>query len=81
VRDGETGYLVPVGDHEQLAQHIVSLLLDQESAGEMGDSGRRRVNEKFSSAKQLQNVESLYTELLTSSTPAWVSRLSRVDPN
>jgi len=78
---GETGYLVPVGDHEQLAQHIVSLLLDQESAGEMGDSGRRRVNEKFSSAKQLQNVESLYTELLTSSTPAWVSRLSRVDPN
>ena len=78
---GDTGYLVPVGDHEQLAQHIVSLLLDQEGARSMGESGRRRVNEKFSSAKQLQNIESLYTELLTANTPAWVSRLSRVDPS
>ena len=78
---GDTGYLVPVGDDDQMAQHIISLLMDQEGAGSMGESGRRRVNEKFSSLKQLQNVESLYTELLTSSTPAWVSRLSRVDPS
>ncbi len=78
---GETGYLVPVGDHEQMAEHIISLLSDPESARSMGESGRRRVNEKFSSLKQLQNVESLYTELLTSSVPAWTSRLSRVDPN
>jgi L-malate glycosyltransferase len=61
---GETGYLVPVGDHAQLAEHIISLLLDQESAGSMGESGRRRVNEQFSTVKQLQNVESLYNELL-----------------
>jgi glycosyltransferase involved in cell wall biosynthesis len=78
---GDTGYLVPAGDDEQMAQHIISLLVDQESARSMGESGRRRVNEKFSSLKQLQNVESLYTELLTASTPAWVSRLSRVDPS
>jgi len=56
-------------------------LLDQESAGSMGESGRRRVNEKFSTVKQLQNVEGLYSELLMTSTPAWVSRLSGVDPN
>jgi len=78
---GDTGYLVPVGDHDQMAQHIISLLLDRESARSMGDSGRRRVSEKFSSLKQLQNVENLYTELLTASTPAWISRLSRVDPS
>ncbi len=77
---GETGYTVPPGDHERMAQHIVSLLLDQETARSMGESGRRRVNEKFSTVKQLQNVESLYTELLTARTPAWESRLSRVDP-
>ena len=68
---GETGYTVPPGDHERMAQHIVSLLLDQETARSMGESGRRRVNEKFSTVKQLQNVESLYTELLTARTPAW----------
>lgn len=78
---GETGYLVPVGDPDQMAEHIISLLSDPEGARSMGESGRRRVNEKFSSLKQLQNVESLYTELLTSKIPAWTSRLSRVDPN
>lgn len=78
---GDTGYLVPAGDHDQMAEHIISLLSDPENASSMGESGRRRVNEKFSSLKQLQNVESLYTELLTSSVPAWTSRLSRVDPN
>jgi L-malate glycosyltransferase len=79
--DGETGYLVPAGQHEQLADYIISLLRDPDSARSLGESGRRRVNEKFSSLKQLQNVESLYTELLTSSVPAWTSRLSRLDPN
>lgn len=78
---GDTGYLVPVGDHEQMAEHIISLLLDQEGANSMGESGRQRVNEKFSTVKQLQNVESLYAELLKSSAPSLVSRLSRVDPN
>jgi glycosyltransferase involved in cell wall biosynthesis len=78
---GETGYLVPAGQHEQLADYIISLLRDPDSARSLGESGRRRVNEKFSTLKQLQNVESLYTELLTSSVPAWTSRLSRVDPN
>ena len=61
---GETGYVIPAGAHDQLAHHVIELLSDPESARSMGEAGRRRVNEKFSSAKQLQNVESLYTELL-----------------
>ena len=64
---GTTGYLVAAGDHDQMAEHIISLLLDQESARSMGDSGRRRVNEMFSCVRQLQNVESLYNELLKQS--------------
>ena len=78
---GETGYLVPAGDHDQLADHIVSLLLDHETASSMGESGRRRVNEKFSTARQFQNIEGLYAELLGVSGPALVSRLSRLDSN
>lgn len=78
--EGETGYTVAAGDDERMARHIISLLSDSEKARSMGESGRWRVHEKFSTAKQLQNVESLYTELLTSSAPAWESRLSRVDP-
>jgi L-malate glycosyltransferase len=75
---GETGYLVPPGDHEHMAQHITSLLLDPQIARAMGERGSQVVNEKFSSLKQLQNVESLYGELLKLSNPGWVSGVQRV---
>lgn len=78
---GETGYIVPAGDHERLGEHIISLLLNPEQAHRMGEYGRRVVNEKFSCLKQLQNVESLYNELLEVSIPGWLSGLPRVDPN
>ena len=65
VVQGETGYLVPAGDDRQLADHVTALLLNPENARAMGERGRRIVNEKFSSLRQLQNIESLYTELLT----------------
>lgn len=81
VVDGETGYIVAPGDHERMAQHIISLLQDPENARSMGASGQRVVNEKFSCLRQLQNVESLYNELMKLSNPGWVSELSRVDPN
>jgi glycosyltransferase involved in cell wall biosynthesis len=78
---GESGYLVPAGDHERMGDHIASLLLEPEKARAMGERGRQLVSEKFSSLKQLQNVESLYNELLKLSNPAWVSGVQRVDPN
>ena len=64
--NGESGYLVEAGDHERMADHIISLLQHPEKARAMGEYGRKIINEKFSSAKQLQNVEALYNELLKS---------------
>ncbi len=81
IAQGESGYLVPAGDHERMADHIISLLREPETARSMGEYGRELVNEKFSSLKQLQNIESLYNELLKLSNPGWISELSRVDPN
>lgn len=66
---GETGYLVPAGDDHRIAEHIVSLLVDPEHARTMGEAGRHVVNEKFSCHKQLQNIESLYGELLKLAKP------------
>jgi glycosyltransferase involved in cell wall biosynthesis len=66
---GETGYLTPVGDHERIAEHIVSLLSQPEQSRSMGERGRHVVNEKFSVQKQLQNIENLYNELLGSARP------------
>ena len=78
---GETGYLVPAGNHERMAEHIISLLLRPENARLLGERGRQRVNDKFSSLKQVQNVESLYNELLKLSNPGSISELSQVDPS
>ena len=64
ILDGESGYLVPVGDDQALADRVTSLLLNPEAARSMGECGRRLVSEKFSSTKQLQRVEGLYNELL-----------------
>ena len=48
VSDGETGYLVPVGDHEALADRILMILQDQALAAGMGAAGRKRVESRFS---------------------------------
>ena len=78
---GQTGWLVPAGDFMTMAEHIIALLSEPETAIRMGQRGKQVVNEKFSCQRQLQNVESLYTELLLATVPNCVSELSRVDPN
>jgi phosphatidylinositol alpha-1,6-mannosyltransferase len=47
VRDGETGFVVPAGDHRALADKICELLADPWRARVMGASGRVYVGERF----------------------------------
>ncbi len=77
VADGETGYIVPVGDDEVMAARIVSLLRDRERAGAMGERGRRVVAQKFSCEAQLQQTLGLYEKLLAEANPAFRKVLAR----
>jgi glycosyltransferase involved in cell wall biosynthesis len=63
--EGETGYIVPVGDDEAMAARIIDLLGDSERARVMGVAGRRVVEEKFSCAVLCARMESLYEQLLS----------------
>ncbi len=47
VVDGETGLIVPPGDAEAMSAAFVQLLGDRERARAMGAAGRRRVEERF----------------------------------
>jgi glycosyltransferase involved in cell wall biosynthesis len=47
IDDGRTGYLVPVGDHDAVAARIVDLLDRPDWMLEMGDAGRRKVEDRF----------------------------------
>lgn len=60
VVDGETGELVPPGDVEALARALDGLLSDPDRARRLGESGRRRVEERFSAAAMSERVLALY---------------------
>lgn len=62
--EGETGHLVAPGDDAALAARIVALLRDPARAREMGERGRRRIEEKFSTRAQLERTGGLYERLL-----------------
>jgi glycosyltransferase involved in cell wall biosynthesis len=47
VEDGVTGYLVPVGDVQALAEKLLALLSDRRLARQMGSNGLRRVRRMF----------------------------------
>ena len=63
VEEGETGFLVPVGQPERLADALQSLLDDVTLRRRMGQAARRRVADRFSVEGTLAQIESLYAEL------------------
>ena len=64
VEDGVTGYLVPPGEAEPLADAIVALASDLPRAAEMGEAGRRRALEEFLQDRCTDRTEALYRQAL-----------------
>ncbi len=60
VSDGATGRLLPAGDAAALAQEMVALLRDPETARHWGRAGRRRVEEHFDIRRLVAQYEELY---------------------
>ena len=63
VVDGETGYVVPARDPEQLAAALEKLMTDPELRRRMGAAGRARAVELYSSSVMARQVSALYAEL------------------
>ncbi len=66
VVDGETGYLVPVGDSEALAAAIGNLLDDPQLRLRMGTAGRARMERDFRPEAIWDAQVKLYRELMES---------------
>lgn len=64
VRDGENGFLVPVGDADALAQALARLIQDRDLLRRIGAANRRVAEEKFDIADTVRNYEELYARLL-----------------
>lgn len=62
VVDGETGYLVPVGDAEALAGRLVHVLDHPEEARALAEEARRRA-QAFSEARMVERTLALYASI------------------
>jgi glycosyltransferase involved in cell wall biosynthesis len=61
---GKTGYLVPPGDSEALAESVSRLLADPELRARMGEAGRRRVDPAFRADTMVREIAGVYDMLL-----------------
>jgi glycosyltransferase involved in cell wall biosynthesis len=64
VVDGETGYLVPIGDAQELACAMAKLLRSSSLRDCMGKRARRRATEHFSVTTAGQKILDKYDEML-----------------
>ena len=64
VVDGVTGFLVPVGAPQALAERIVALSQDAKLRAEYGQKGRERVEHDFSLDAMVVRTSAVYQELL-----------------
>lgn len=63
VVDGETGYVVPVGDVEAAAHRLVCLASDPALRARMGEKAREFVLRHFELSETMSRLEALYVEL------------------
>jgi glycosyltransferase involved in cell wall biosynthesis len=64
IADGVTGILVPHSDIHAMAEAILCLLNDPNMRRQMGQAGRKRAEEQFSHARNVQLTQAVYDSLL-----------------
>ncbi|MCI0463519.1 MAG: glycosyltransferase [Gemmataceae bacterium] len=64
IEDGVSGYLVPPGSPEALAQRILDMLADEAMRLEMGQRGQQRVRAEFTFAAQSVQYQRLFERLV-----------------
>jgi N-acetyl-alpha-D-glucosaminyl L-malate synthase BshA len=64
VAEGECGFLVPVGDTDQMAERILQLISNRELGRKMGRAGRERALNLFPEDKIVSRYESLYKTVI-----------------
>ena len=70
IHHGETGFLVPPGNSQELADHILKIVQDPERGATMARDGRKLVLNSFSSQSTVTKNETLYRDLLGEATHA-----------
>jgi glycosyltransferase involved in cell wall biosynthesis len=62
VDDGESGFVVPIGDLEALSARLASLRDDPALHGRLAEAGRLRMRERFSAKRMVDELERIYAD-------------------
>lgn len=62
--DGKTGYIVPVGDSQSLAEKILELVNDKDLRESFGRAARKRVEKFFTIDHYYQNIKAVLDHLI-----------------
>lgn len=69
VKHGETGFLAPIGDTKQMAEHCITLLQNPELAERMREACLNRAKTEFSSEMTTAAYEEIYYRVLNRQLP------------
>ena len=64
VAHGKTGFVVPQGDPERMAQAMLDVLSNEDTRQLMGQAGRLRIEQEFSFQQRLNKIEDLYCQIV-----------------
>ena len=63
--EGESGFLVEVEDYQTAAEKMLFLLRNPDQAKQIGEAGRRAAFSRFSATAMINNLISLYSDLMS----------------
>jgi len=64
INDGETGFLVPVGDFDALAARVLTLLTDHELSHRFGEAARKVAQNEYDLDAMMKSTIAFYTEAI-----------------
>jgi glycosyltransferase involved in cell wall biosynthesis len=64
VREGESGYLLEIGDVDGLARRLAELARDPGLRRRLGETGAADVRERFATARMADEIEAVYERLI-----------------
>jgi glycosyltransferase involved in cell wall biosynthesis len=78
--EGESGFVVPAGDVDGVADRLERLVASRDLRRRLGESGRERAGERYSVPRLVRDVDHLYRELLLQAAPRSHQRISSSRP-
>jgi len=64
IKNGETGYIIPVKRPDMLAENIISLIKNKKLRQKMGRSNLQLVQQKANYNKEMAKMAEIYDELI-----------------